>query len=297
MQSSNYTCLLTCVFLSVISLTSCSPDQKDAMITDSMGQKIDVKVSVEGIPSVITGNSLQTVKYDWSLVSSESLSDQLSVKVHYVNDDNRIIFQDDHSLPSLGPNISYIRDVLIPLIPRPQNIHMLIGLYSKNSDLKYVIPDETGVYKNKIKVISFKVTPPLYVDDLPEARVAFGEGWYQKEFSANQTESWRWMGKQAHCRLKGADRDLTLYIHGWIPEDRFPNKLTLELDLKDETIGTYSDLSGEFIIKLDIANERIANNETEELTITANDSFTPSESEDSDDNRVMSAMIKSFYFN
>lgn len=279
-------------------LLACNQSSKDTA-TDSIGagQKIDVKVLASGIPPVITGNSLQSVQYSWSFTDINTIPDNLTVKVHFVNDENRVVFQDDHPLPTIESSIVYTRDLLVPLIPRPQDIHMLVGLYHKDSADKFLVPDNQGQYKNKIELQVFKVTPPLYVDDLPEARIAFGEGWHQKEFSANQQDSWRWIAEEAHCRLKGADRDLTLYIHGWIPEDRFPEKMGLTLFLKNDAIGIYEDLSGEFIIKLQVPKGLIAEGETEELVIKASDSFVPSQTDQSNDTRVMSAMIKDFYFN
>jgi hypothetical protein len=261
------------------------------------GEKIDVQVDVSGLTGSMSGNTLQTIEYHWDFSSAERLEENLMVKAHFVNEDNRVLFQDDHALPSAGSKQSYSRNLLIPLIPRPQNVRLMVGLYQKESPEVYYIKDKSGLYRNKVEVTAFRVNPPMYVDDLPEARITFGDGWYQKEYNSDQTDSWRWISDEARCMLKGADRELVLYIHGWVPQNIYPDSFALNLSLGDENLGTYTDLSGDFIIKMEISQAHILPNESEELIIRANHSFQPSVIEGSDDTRVLSAMIKQFYFN
>ncbi len=274
--------------------------QKDSVSTEAIPEDaviLDINVSVKELPDTVYGNSLHEIQYSWSETMDNMFNDDLMVMVHFVNDDNRVVFQDDHPLPDESHRQSYIRNVLVPLIPRPQNIRMMVGLYQPDSTERFYIPDHEGNYQNKIKTQKFKVTPPVYLDDLPEARITFGEGWYQKEYDPKHVDSWRWISDEAHCLLKGADRDLLLYIHGWAPNDVFEKPLSLSLFLAGENIGTYTDLTDDFIINLQITPEQIHPNETEELVIQSNQSFSPAEFGDSLDNRDLSVMIKQFYFN
>ncbi len=286
------------ILLSILFILSTLACQNRAKVNSvEEGTKLEVIFHAGGLPDVVFGNTLQTVDYQWEFLRSDQPLSNLRVKVHFVNEDNRILFQDDHALPTDRLVQSYSRMLLIPLIPRPQKIKMMVGLYKSDSSEPLYIPDKTGKFLNKIEVLAFRVDPPRYVDDLPDARITYGEGWYQKEFSPDQTDSWRWISNEARCLLKGADRDLTLYIHGWIPPNVFDENISLSLALGGENLGTYTDLSGDFIIKMDITENQIRPNETEELVIRASQSFQPSAIEGSDDTRILSAMIRQFYFN
>lgn len=282
-------------FLCVLLITACQNHTELQSIDE--GAKLELSVQVIGLPDVITGNTLHKIDYQWQNLKPSQPLTNLMVKVHFVNDDNRILFQDDHALPTEELGKSYSRMLLIPLIPRPQNIKMMVGLYKADSFEALFIPDKAGNYLNKLEVSAFRLDPPRYVDDLPDARITYGDGWHQKEYTPDQTDSWRWISDEAHCLLKGADRELTLYIHGWIPPEIFDEKFSLKLILGGENLGIYTDLSNDFIIKLDINEEQIRPNETEELIIQASHSFQPSEIDGSDDTRVLSAMIRQFYFN
>jgi hypothetical protein len=257
----------------------------------------DLSVAVSKLPDVVYGNSLHKIEYSWTFDTNSAPENDLMVKVHFVNDDDRVVFQDDHRLPNQSRQRKYIRNILVPLIPRPQNIRMLVGVYHPDMPNRYFIPDGAGNYKNKVETQTFKVTPPLYLDDLPEARVNFGEGWYQKEYGPNHLDSWRWISNKAHCLLKGADRDLVLFIHGWVPEDVYDEPIELSLYLAGNSIGEYTELMSDFIIRLQITPEQILPNETEELVIQTNKSFQPAQLGNSHDTRDLSVMIKQFYFN
>lgn len=286
---------LLATFMFVSLLVGCGDETGDALRDNADVEVLNTSCRVTGFPDTVTGNSLQTIQFNWIDVPESHQKQKFMVKVHFVNSEDTIIFQDDHILPDTFA--SYQREILIPLIPRSQKVTMLAGLYIPGSDVRYAIQNSQDISGNKVPVAQFTVTPPLHIDDLPEARISYGSGWYQKEFGESSNDSWRWISQTAECKLKGADRDLILYLHGFVPEDRLNGAVTLELLLDGEILGRYEDLTGEFIIKRVIENSQIQNGEFGELTIVADKSFMPAEIEQTDDTRSLSVMIKQFYFN
>jgi len=255
---------------------------------------LDTRCRITGFPDTVTGNSLQSITYQWSNLPESSETGKFMVKVHFVNSEGTVLFQDDHFLQGKS---EYTRELLIPLISRSQKVTMMIGLYVPDSSVKYSIHNSDGQTGPKVPVAQFTVTPPLHIDDLPEARISYGEGWYQKEFGPGANNTWRWISERAECKLKGADRDLILYIHGWVPDDRLDGPVSLALSLDGNPLGVYENLNGEFIIKRVIESSSINNGEFADLTITVDKSFTPSDFEKTDDTRSLSVMIRQFYFN
>jgi len=274
---------------------ACGSEPDADLTKDESIDVLNTVCSVTGFPDTVTGNSLHTVTYQWEKLPEMQKEKPLMAKVHFVNSDDRILFQDDHRLPVNKK--TYQRELLIPLIPRSQRVRMLAGLFIPQSNVKLAVNNADGHTGTKVEVASFVVTPPLHIDDLPEARISYGPGWHQKEFGEGPNDAWRWMSKQAQCTLKGADRELILYMHGWTPSDKLGDSIDLELTLDGEPLGMYQDLDGEFIIKRVIPDDMLADGDSGELVITASKSFVPSELEDTDDTRELSIMVKQLYFN
>lgn len=285
------------VILLLLFFAGCSTKQSEAENSNVDLIQTNVICSIEGIPDVVTGNSLQTVEYSWSNTDQFESKDNLMVKVHFVNADNKILFQDDHVFLSDKSRFLYKREVLIPLIPRTQIVRMMVGLFESGSDTKYSMKNDKDLAGKKVEVFRFTVKPPLNIDDLPEARITFDQGWYPKEYGSSPNDSWRWIGPISKCQLKGADRDLTLYLHGWVPSEQINKPVTLSFSLNGDELGVYSSLSGEFIIKRVIENKLIENNKIAELLIKADSYFSPADSGNIEDSRELSVMIKTIYFN
>jgi hypothetical protein len=248
----------------------------------------------------VYGNSLHELDYTWSgLDHLSQYGDGFMVKVHYVGSEGKILFQDDHSLKMAqnGYAEHYKRQVLIPLIPRSQEVRMLVGLFRKNDDNKYAIQQNDSTYIPKLPVATFKVMPPVNIDDLPEARITFLDGWYAKEYGQSPTDSWRWIQPEAKCKLKGADKDLVLYIHGWIPEENLKSQFDITLYLDGNELGVYKSLQENFIIKRVIEKDEIGDGQFAELKIVSNKSFCPADFGHVEDSRNLSAMVKDIYFN
>jgi len=273
--------------------------KQDKKNTGLKKTQIDTKVTCEvsGLSESVTGNTLRNVTYNWTNLDSLENRHELMVKVHFLNSDGKVLFQDDHNLPKSKDVVSYTRELLVPLIPRKQTVVLKTGLFLPKSDKKFLISNKSGAKSNKVEVATFVISPPLRIDDLPEARLTFSDGWYEKEYGKSPTDSWRWIGPESKCFLKGADRDLVFYLRGWIPSKNIENPLNLTMSLNGEELGKYSALAEEFIIKRVIPDELIKDGKTGELTIRVDGSFKPAESGDAADSRELSIMVKEIYFN
>ncbi|MBN1296277.1 hypothetical protein JXA80_05820 [bacterium] len=280
------------LLLGTITITGCSGNKSASQESIEHLQSV---CTVEGIPDSVTGNSLHTVTFSWQNIPQNLLEQNVMVKVHFANSDGKILFQDDHVLPS--PPTSYSREILVPLIPRRQKIQAMVGLYLNESTQKFSIQNASGGSGTKVIVREFTVAPPMNIDDLPEARIVFGDGWHQKEFGPGSNNSWRWMSSRGVCQLKGADRDLTLYLHGWVPIDKLNGPVSMELVLDGQSLGVYPNLSDEFIIKRVIEKGTIVNGEMAELVLSSDKGFRPTDFEETSDSRELSVMIKQFDFN
>lgn len=279
--------------LLLITLSGCAPEKT----ADETAIDTGAICIVSDYSPKMTGNTLQSFTYSWKNTEKIVNLKNLMAKVHFTNSDGKILFQDDHALFPDLMNKAYTREILIPLIPKTQTITVKVGLFIPGKSDRFLIQNAEAVTGKKISTASILVSPPRNLDDLPEARITFGNGWYEKEYGKGIADSWRWMGPVSECQLKGADRDLILYIRGWIPPENLKENMTISLALNGDDIGTTSPLKDNFIIKRMISANLIPDGEFASLSLSCSSSYKPSDYGHEDDSRDLSVMIKDIYFN
>ncbi|MBN1356843.1 hypothetical protein JXA40_11325 [bacterium] len=250
----------------------------------------------------VQGNSLLNIAYSWTIGPEyNSPESPLLAKVHFLNSDGEILWQDDHAPEpgttewKAGQIYRYERIVYVPLIPRISQITMVMGLYGAGEN-RYSL-NGTAYRKDKYPIGVFTVSPPRKPEDLPEAKIEFLEGWYSAERNIATKDSWRWMKNRGLCRLKNPHREATLYLQGWVPTDIYTKPSALILNINGVEYKQYRNLNYKFEIMETIPTDLFEESESLALELITDHSYVPAERELGLDPRHLALMFKRVYFN
>ncbi len=265
---------------------------------------IDVTPSMKIDRTAVAGNSILRITYGWKTGPAfKSFTGEMFAKVHFVNDNGAIMWQDDHPIEPSARNwtpnqtYEYERIVYVPLITKNMKVTATMGLYEQNSTSKFVLPGSGDTGKDKLPVAEIAVTPPRSPDDLPEARIRFGLGWHQLEKNPVEKTSWRWIADEAHLTLMNPGRPAELYLKGWAPSSilKSPSKLTVKHN--DRILQTFENLTGNFSAILAIDPTVFSDQSQTEINLVMEPSYVPSRIGAGTDDRTLAAMIYVCYFN
>ena len=251
----------------------------------------------------VYGNSLIHVTYTWkTLENFQSITQPVIVKVHFVDSDGVIFWQDDHALtPPIngwqpGENYTYERIVYVPMIPRITQISILLGLYEPDAKSLYFL-QATPVKKDWYNLGKITVSPPRSPDNLPGAKIEHLKGWYEMERNVVTKSSWIWMSDHSEMSLKNPGRDAELFMRGWIPTSVFQEPATITLKFDGKEFRTYSNVTDTFEIYEKIPVSLFEDKESMILEIDTDHSYVPAEIGASSDSRKLGLMFKNIYFN
>ncbi len=265
----------------LIGFSSCKKQQE---------KSFPLTLNINFEPSKLKDAYVIKAKYSWTPKKDFKLSNDYWVFVHFWDPSTKTMYlQDDHK-PSVpfskweqGKKITYERILVLPeyieeITKKSFPIDITIGVYNP---------------KKKDKIIIFKKRVNIEINPEVVPQIIYGQGWYSEEFDKNGN-TWRWMGKQAVCRVENPKKTSILYISGSLPKSFLPDQ-KIRIYINDKVIDEFSNAEFEKVYKLD--SSILGNNEEFELKIMADKSFIPKKVyKNSQDERELSASIKKIFF-
>ncbi len=286
-------------------LNGCQRRSNDKMDIDAI--TLDATPNVELSTQTTNGNSLVRLKYQWKTGSQyKSPREKIAAKVHFVDHAGMIQLQDDH-LMDIPPSdwqpdqiYEYERIVYIPLIPKTTTLSILMGCYAVNDERKIIIGNfrsNTKQSTSKCLVAQLEVTPPTRPEDLPEARIEYGDGWYDLERDPVTNATWRWMSGRGICTLQNPGREAELYIRGWLPTAQIGKPSLIQIALEGTIIANYPEQANDFVVHEVISNDVFNSKESIKLELITDQTYIPNQKGIDSDERRLGMMSRVFYFN
>ena len=214
-------------------------------------------------------------RFSFAVLPNVVLDEDLSVFVHFVNDDGQLMWTDDHDPPqptsTWAPDttVAYTRTLFVPGYPYlgPAAIHL--GLYSCETGVRLPLQGE-DVGQRAYRVQDIRLLPPS--DNVP---LTYGSGWHNLEVEPNdELHPWRWMHKIGSLSFRNPQRESLLYlqIEGVKPYDE-PQRLTVAVG--DHVVARLEIEPGDILPKIPLTTADLGSERTVELTLAVDRTFVP----------------------
>ena len=259
--------------------------------------QIKVTASVEFNPADIEDNSLSNVTYHWKIDPGfKPIQKDLAVYVHFLDKNNKILFQDDHTPPDVptsqwkeGYQLNYPRLLLIPGIVRTDTdeenipVKLVVGLHDSQ--------DPNGPnYRVLEKDLQLKYNPKG-----PE-RVQYAEGWYEEEWNQQMSQRWRWTGAQAVALVRNPRKNAILYIDGLVNKDAVADQ-KVKLEIAGNLVEEFVPKTADFEKYYQIPADQLGSEDLIQIRISVDKPFVPAQVvKGSTDQRELGVQIYHIFF-
>ena len=183
-----------------------------------------VGCAAPGVPvaTVAVGLSRATVPQGGPLEASfrfttspqlEAIEDDYQVLVHFLDDENVMMWSDDHAPPvptsTWRPDqtISYTRRVMVPMYPYIGEAVVAVGLYSPETGERLTLAGE-DLGERAYQGALLTLTPQA-----DSSHLYYGDGWHQTEISPDARERWRWTSDRVSLSFRNPNSDALLYLN------------------------------------------------------------------------------------
>jgi len=237
--------------------------------------------SVSVNPSgVVLGGPVE-VTYRFAVASdAPNLGEDLLVFVHFVDNEGRLLWTDDHEPPTpsmgwaAGQTVEYTRTVFVPaasLYIGPARI--LVGLYSRE-DGRRVPLDGTDVGQLAYAVGTLEL--------LPQADTVFmvpSDGWYAPEVAeTGSLVEWQWTSRTALLTFRNPRRAATFFLHLDGRPDLVEGAQVVTISIGEAILDQFTLESSDAVVrKIPIAAAEFGEADLVELTIDAGQTFVPAQ--------------------
>jgi len=259
--------------------------------------QIKANVSVEFNPPEMEDNALVNVTYNWNIEPGfKPIDKDLMVYVHFLDKNNKILFQDDYrpELPTSQWKEGYTVKtqphlLLIPAITRTDTdedfmpIKMLVGLHD---------PMNAQGPNYRVLQKDLKLT---YNPKGPE-KVQYAEGWYPEEWNAQMTLRWRWTGAQAVAVVRNPKKNAILYVKGLVNKDVVADQ-KVKLEIAGNLIEEFTPKDPEFAKYYQIPVDQIGAEDLIQIRVSVDKTFVPAKLvPGSQDQRELGVQIFTIFF-
>ena len=151
--------------------------------------------------------------YKFVVASDAKFTKNYHVMVHFADQDERLLYQDDHDPPvptsqwAPGQTIEYKRRFFMPVYPYVGDATIEVGLYCNGCTLRASLDAQDMGHRSYLAA---------HLQLLPQSEgvaVRYKQGWYEIEGSDTSGEgSWHWMRKNATLAIKNPKKDSVLYL-------------------------------------------------------------------------------------
>jgi len=276
------------LFILFFITTECSEKEKEnvqALITP------DIKLSATEFP---IGSPLE-ISYQWMIGSQMTpLQKDYTVFVHFLDQEGKLIFTDDHAPPiptsqwKPGGRVEYQRTPFIPYTPMVGELKVKVGLYHIESGTRLTLAgkDEGGdraYLVGKVKLL------PEDLNSLP----VYKDGWYDLEVVSEDTlKEWIWSQKEAEVSFVNPRRDAILYLRALSPAAYLGSPQQITLYLNDQPLESWQCTTSEdFLRKITIEKERLGRDNWIDIRIEVDKVFIPIEHGEGKDARELGVKV------
>ena len=216
-------------------------------------------------------------RFSFAVLPNVALDDDLSVFVHIVNDDDEVMWTDNHDPPqptsTWAPDttVAYTRTMFVPGYPYLGQAAIHLGLYSRETGMRLPLQGE-DVGHLAYRVQDIRLLPPADSDNVV---LNYDSGWHDLEFEPNdEFHQWRWMKKIGSLSFRNPQRELLLYLHieGVKPYDE-PQRLTVSVS--DHVVARLEIEPGDILHKIPLTTADLGWEYTAELTLEVDQTFVP----------------------
>jgi hypothetical protein len=234
-----------------------------------------------------------TLRFD-SSPSFTGLDENYYVLLHFLNDDNDLMWEADHepSIPTSawqpGQVISYTHRAIVPMYPYIGEATVAVGLYSTITGQRLILAGED---------LGQRLYSAATLNLEPQAESSFllyEEGWHQEEYDPDSRLQWKWTSDHGSLSLRNPNSDAMLFLQLDGRPDLVgePQEVAIsvgETVLHEITLAT-SDMQ---FLELDLPADEFGDSEIVRLDLTVNPTFIPAEIGEGDDSRRLG--IRVFY--
>lgn len=256
-------------------------------------RRIDVGVRTE-VVALSASAELVEVTYDWNIGPDyEPLEEPLTVFVHFLDSQGRIVAQDDHVPPRPsrewrpGETISYTRKVWIPDGVGGEQIVFFMGLYGPSGRVE--VRREGRWSTGHSTPIATRAGA---VSGIPRPRA----GWHRMERSAG-AEIFHWTDGEAVVVFDNPRQDASLLFEGESPLPLAGESQRVVLKVNGEVVADFAVTGPErFSHVVPLAAQTLGEDGVVELTIVTEPTVVPSEVDaTSRDNRTLGVKVYFLY--
>ena len=213
-----------------------------------------------------------------------TVTEPYRVFVHFLDADGKIIFTDDHDPPVAttdwrpGETVTYERRTFIPMYPPPAlgEASIALGLYSPVTGDRLALAGVQST-RNAYVVATIEVVPRH-----ENSVLTFQDGWYPPEVGG-ASEWWQWTSGEATIEFRNPRQDATLsfWLDGRPGPVESPQRVNLIIE--NRIIDSFLlEASGATFHSTTVSADDFGDDDVTELTLHADQTFTPAELPGSD---------------
>ena len=206
-----------------------------------------------------------------------SLDGDHQVLVRFLDDDQEVIWQDDHfpPLPTTewqpGQVIEYSRRVAPPLYPYIGNLIVAVGLYSPSTATNPPLLGEElgfGLYKGTVVTLAPRQESNLLFYD---------DGWYDEEHDPTTDRRWRWTSEQSTLTFRNPESNAMLYLQvASPPPGAVATPQILQVRVAEEVLHEVNiESNGSQFLELPLSASQLGEDEIVSLDLLVEPSFIP----------------------
>lgn len=204
------------------------------------------------------------------------------VMVHVVDDEERVIWNDDHDPPldtgewTAGTPVRYTRTAFVPMIPFLGPATIRVGLYRDEERLRLRGPNEAD---NESPAREYAVATIDLQSQTESILLVRGGGWHPVEFAAdNPTREWEWTEKVATLTFQNPKQDLTFYLESDARPDAFEEPQQVTVRVGGTVVAQFAaDQSVSILRRMDIPAALLGTDDRTEIQIEVDKTFVPAE--------------------
>jgi hypothetical protein len=232
----------------------------------------------------------------------ESIGGDYRVFVHFLDDDESMMWADDHdpSVPTSswqpGQTVAYSRRVLVPMYPYVGEAVVAVGLYLPTTGERLTLQGE-DLGQRAYRGAAFTLTPQA-----ESSHVVYGDGWHRGDSKPGISnpgigDQWRWTSDRASVTFRNPHSDVRLYLNvagrpGVFEEGEQRVGVRVGDILAHEILLTSAEPQ---FHELDLRAEQLGDADTVRLDLEVDPSFVPSELPDLTSEDVRRLGVRIFY--
>jgi hypothetical protein len=215
--------------------------------------------------------------YRFVVLPNETLANDYTVFVHFLDADGELLWTDDHQPPvpttqwKAGTPVEYQRTMFIPKFPYEGTTYVEVGLYLPPTGERVKMDGESTGQRG-YRVASFNMR---LQSEAPF--MVFTDGWHNAEVSADGAGGveWQWTRKEGTLAFKNPGRDATLYLEVDQPVQGHGAQKA-EIRLGDRVLDSIDLTSGQRQLrKIALTRDQLGTADTVTLTVVPDTTFIP----------------------